>query len=166
MEKEVLDDADCFAEELNENSEFKAHSEPTRNASIEPSRSVSQTRKKLVEKHHIWKTEAYKGQPKGSSKGDNLDENGNLIRPKFVSNHTHYSPTDPDAKVSVKPGKARQLNYFGQLAVDDANHVITGACADFADKRDSQCLEQLVELTKENLEENNLELGEVLADAG
>jgi hypothetical protein len=68
--------------------------------------------------------------------------------------------------VSVKPGKARQLNYFGQLAVDDANHVITGACADFADKRDSQCLEQIVELTKENLEENQLELGEVLADAG
>ena len=158
LEKEVLDDADYYAEELNENSEFKAHTVP--------SRSVSQTRKKLVEKHHNWKTEAYKGQPKGSSKGDNLDENGNLIRPKYVSNHTHYSPTDPDARVSVKPGKARQLNYFGQLAVDDANHVITGACADFADKRDSQCLEQLVELTKENLEENNLELGEVLADAG
>ena len=158
LEKKVLADADYYAQELNENSEFKAGSEP--------SRSVSQTRKKLVDKHHNWKTKAYKGQPKGSSKGDNLDENGNLIRPKFVSNHTHYSPTDPDARVSVKPGKARQLNYFGQIAVDNQHHVITGACADFADKRDSQCLEQLVELTKDNLEENNLELGEILADAG
>ena len=37
-----------------------------------------------------------------------------LIRPKYLSNHTHYSPTDSDARVSVKPGKARQLNYFGQ----------------------------------------------------
>lgn len=166
LEKEVLDDVDYYSEELNENSEFKTHTEPSRNASTERSRSVSQTRKKLVEKHHNWKTEAYKGQPKGSSKGVNLDENGNLIRPKYVSNHTHYSPTDPDARVSVKPGKARQLNYFGQLAVDDAHHVITRACADYADKRDSQCLEQIVELTKENLEENNLELGEVLADAG
>ena len=150
VEKEVLEDADYYAEELNENSEYK----------------VSQTRKKLVEQHHDWKTEAYKTMPKSNTKGDKMDENGNLIRPKYLSNHTHYSPTDPDARVSVKPGKARQLNYFGQLAVDDEHHVITGACADFADKRDSQCLEQIVELTKENLNENNIELGEVLADAG
>ena len=150
VEKEVLADADYYADELNQNSEYR----------------VSQTRKKLVNQHHDWKTEAYKGMPKGSEKGDRKDENGNLIRPKYLSNHTHYSPTDPDARVSVKPGKARQLNYFGQLAVDDQNHVITGACADFADKRDSQCLEQIVELTKSNLEENNLELGDILADAG
>lgn len=150
VEKEVLTDAEYYADELNENSQYK----------------VSQTRKQLVEQHHDWKTETYKGQPKGSIKGDKKDENGNLIRPKYLSNHTHYSPTDPDARVSVKPGKARQLNYFGQLSVDDHNYVITGACADFADKRDSQCLEQIVELTKANLEENHLELGEVLADAG
>jgi transposase len=150
VEKEVLDDADYYTQELNENSEYK----------------VSQTRKKLVDQHHDWKTETYKAQPKGSTKGDRKDENGNLIRPKYLSNHTHYSPTDPDARVSVKPGKARQLNYFGQIAVDDQNHVITGACADFADKRDSQCLEHIVELAKENLEENQIELGEILADAG
>lgn len=150
IEKEVLDDAEYYAEELNENSEYK----------------VSQTRKGLVEEHHNWKKEAYKNMPKGSQKGDKMDENGNLIRPKYISNHTHYSPTDPDARVSVKPGKARQLNYFGQLAVDDAHHVITGACADFADKRDSQCLEQIVELTKENLQENDIALGEILADGG
>jgi len=150
VEKEVLDDADYYADELNENSEFK----------------VSNTRTKQVEQHHDWKKKAYKSMPKSSSKGDRKDEHGNLIRPKYLSNHTHYSSTDPDARISVKPGKARQLNYFGQLAVDDANHVITGACADFADKRDSQCLEQIVEITKENLEENHIELGEILADAG
>ena len=97
---------------------------------------------------------------------DKIDEFGNIIRPKYLSNHTHYSPTDSDARVSVKPGKARQLNYFGQIAVDDAHHVITGACADFADKRDSQCLEQIVELTEENLNQNNIELQELLADGG
>ena len=142
VEKEVLEDADYYAQELNDNSEFK----------------VSQTRNKLVSQHHNWKQEEYKTMPKSSSKGDAVDDNGNLIRPRYLSNHTHYSPTDPDARVSVKPGKARQLNYFGQLAVDDAHHVITGACADFADKRDSQCLEQIVELTKENLKENHIEL--------
>lgn len=150
LEKEVLADAEYYAEELNENSDYK----------------VSQARKKSVDRHHRWKSEAYKGMPGHVDTPKQVDENGNLIRPRYVSNHTHYSPTDPDARVSVKPGKARQLNYYGQLAVDDSCHVITGACADFADKRDSQCLEQLVELTRENLEENELEIGSVLADAG
>jgi len=149
VEKEVLEDASAFVNELEENSEFKTTS----------------TRKKLVEQHHAWKKEAYKGMP-GNSNSKKTDENGNLIRPKYLSNHTHYSPTDSDARVSVKPGKARQLNYFGQIAVDDAHHVITGACSDFADKRDSQCLEQIVELTEENLKDNDIELEELLADGG
>lgn len=149
IEKEVIEDASAFVDELNENSEFK----------------VTSTRKKLVEQHHNWKKEAYKGMPSNVN-SKKTDANGNLIRPKYLSNHTHYSPTDPDARVSVKPGKARQLNYFGQLAVDDANHVITGACSDFSDKRDSQCLEQIVELTKNNLAQNNIEFDELLADTG
>ena len=149
VEKEVLEDASAFVNELEENSEYK----------------VTSTRKKLVERHHDWKAEAYKGMP-ANSNSNQTDENGNLIRPKYLSNHTHYSPTDTDARVSVKPGKARQLNYFGQIAVDDAHHVITGACSDFADKRDSQCLEQIVELTEENLKENGIELEELLADGG
>ena len=150
VEKEVLDDASAFVNELEENSEFKTTS----------------ARKKLVEQHHAWKEEAYKDQPNPNFNIDKVDEHGNLIRPKFVSNHTHYSPTDSDARVSVKPGKARQLNYFGQIAVDDAHHVITGACSDFADKRDSQCIEKIVELTQENLNENGIELQELLADGG
>ena len=39
-------------------------------------------------------------------------------------------------------------------------------CSDFADKRDSQCLEQIVELTEKNLNENGIELEELLADGG
>jgi len=149
VEKEVLEDASAFVGELEENSEFK----------------VTSTRKKLVERHHKWKEEAYGSMPGAGAKADKVDDHGNLIRPKYLSNHTHYSPTDPDARISVKPGKARQLNYYGQIAVDDAHHVITGACSDLADKRDSQCLEQLVDLTRTNLDENGLEIGELLADA-
>ena len=126
---------------------------------------MTSTRKKLVERHHNWKRTAYKDMP-ANNNSEKLDENGNLIRPKYVSNHTHYSPTDTDARISVKPGKARQLNYFGQIAVDDAHHVITGACADFADKRDSQCLAQILEQTEGNLSEHDIELGEILADGG
>lgn len=149
LEKEILDDASAFVDELEQNSEFK----------------VTSTRKKLVEQHHSWKEEAYKNMPNATGV-DKMDEHGNLIRPKYLSNHTHFSPTDKDAKISVKPGKARQLNYFGQIAVDCANHVITGACSDFADKRDSQCLRKITELTQRNLNQNDIELQELLADGG
>ena len=60
-------------------------------------------------------------------------ENATPIATKKTSNKTHYSTTDPDARISLKPGKVCGLNYYGQLAVDDAQHVITGAHADFAD---------------------------------
>jgi transposase len=156
VEKEVLEDVQYYAEELNQNSEYK----------------VSATRKKLVERHHNWKEKEFEGQHGNinktghTNKIDNTDENGNIIRPKFLSNHTHYSPTDPDARISVKPGKARQLNYFGQLAVDDSNHVITGACADFADRRDSQCLPNILNQAINNLKQNDIQIETITADTG
>ena len=156
IEKQVLDDAQYYAQELAQNNQEQQL--PHRITK------VSATRKKLVEKHHAWKQRAYKNMP-GHNHSEKYDEQGNLIRPRFLSNHTHYSPTDPDARISTKPGKPRQLNYYGQLAVDDAHHVITAACADFADKRDSQCLEQIVSLSEENLSEHGLQIGEILADA-
>jgi hypothetical protein len=87
-------------------------------------------------------------------------------RAKFVSNHTHYSTTDPDARVSVKPGKPRQLNYTAQVSVDTAHHVITQIQTDHADKRDSQCLPSLVNNTIENLKQEGIQIEEVYADAG
>jgi transposase len=161
VEKEVLEDAEYFAKELNENSEYKAASNQ---------QAVSSTMKKLVDRHHRWKEEEYKNQPGGvnktghTNKTDNIDDNGNIIRPKFLSNHTHYSPTDPDARISVKPGKARQMNYFSQLSVDDANHVITAACSDFADKRDSQCLPNILKQAINNLKQNGIEIEQIAAD--
>ena len=149
VEKEVLEDASAFVNELEENSEYK----------------VTTERKKLVERHHKWKEEAYKGMP-GNNQSERKDEDGEEIRPKFLSNHTHYSPTDPDAKISVKPGKARQLNYSGQLAVDDAHHVITGACASTAGSKDSAIFSEVMDQTIANFEQNHLTLDEVLADAG
>ena len=149
VEKEVLEDASAFVDELEENSEYK----------------VTTARKKLVDRHHNWKREAYKDMP-GNTKTERKDEDGNEIRPKFLSNHTHYSPTDPDAKISVKPGKARQLNYSGQLAVDDAHHLITGACASTAGSKDSVILPDIMNQTLENLSLNQIQIDEVLADAG
>jgi transposase len=81
-----------------------------------------------------------------------------------ISNSNVNSTTDKDARVSVKPGKARRLNYLAQVSVDTACHVITQIQSDYADKKDSQCLPSLLNNTVENLEEHGLHVEEVLAD--
>lgn len=85
---------------------------------------------------------------------------------KYTSNKTHYSPTDPDARISVKPGKARKLNYLSQLAVDTGCHVITHISADYAEKKDNQCLKKVVDKLQPRLISNGLMWNSLLADAG
>ena len=85
---------------------------------------------------------------------------------KYTSNKTHYSPTDPDARISVKPGKARKLNYLSQLAVDPATYVITHIGADYADKHDSRCLPKIVEELQPRLKKMGLLWTTLLADTG
>jgi transposase len=85
---------------------------------------------------------------------------------KYTSNKTHYSPTDPDARISVKPGKARKLNYLSQLSVDTAHHVITDIAADYADKKDNQCLQSITVRLKNRLKEQGLLWHNLLADTG
>lgn len=150
QEKEIVDDVELYANELNEGSEYK----------------VKVSVKKAVDRHHAWKQEEYKSMPGHVDNPKQVDENGILIRPKFLSNHTHYSPTDPDAKISTKPGKARQLNYAGQISVDDAHHVITGACASSAGNRDSQNLADILSQTITNLTQNQIAIDQITADAG
>ena len=143
-EKQIIEDAEAYAGELTEDAD----------EGEEEARTVSARKHQEVAWHHQWKDKAYKGQP-GSR-----DE-----RSKFVSNHTHYSTTDPDARVAVKPGKPRQLNYLGQLSVDTASHIITHIQADYASKKDSQCLPSLLQNTKDNLKAVDLKMREALADA-
>ena len=123
IEREVIEDAKVYCDELNEGSEYKV--------------TLSANQDKRQEK-----------------------------KPGATLNSTHYSPTDPDARVSVKPGKASHLNFFGQISVDDSHHVITGAMADFADKRDSQCLPNILGQTIENLKENEISIDQIVADTG
>jgi transposase len=143
LEKEVLEDAEKYAEELVENSEHGIY------------QTVTSEKKKQIEQRQTSQAKRSKDIPGADRE-----------KAKLLSNATHYSPADPDARISTKPGKPRNLNYSGQLSVDTSHHVITGACADFADKRDSQCLEKLCDQTLENLEENELRIDELLADTG
>lgn len=99
-------------------------------------------------------------------KNDDFIGEDKLPAKKNPSNKTHYSPSDRDAKMSVKPGKATALNYLGQVSVDTASHVITHIQSFKADNRDSQCLPSVIEKLVETLEANNLQVEEILADKG
>ena len=85
---------------------------------------------------------------------------------KYTSNKTHYSPTDPDARISVKPGKARKLNYMSQLSVDTAHHVITDIWAYHADKKDNQYLQNITNRLKTRLNKQGLIWRNCVADTG
>src|SRR5215203_3873195 len=153
-EKEILDDASEYLGELKSQEQEEQTNDSDDNT--DETKTVSVARNKAVQLDHKWKEKAYKGMPGGDGKG----------RAKFVSNHTHYSATDPDARVSVKPGKPRQLNYLAQVSVDTAHHVITQIQTDYADKKDSQCLPSLLSNTIENLKQYGLQVEHVYADAG
>lgn len=150
VEKEILDDIEQYHKEISESDDNK----------------VLLRTKKAVERHHAWKAKEYKGMPGHVDTPHQVDEQGNIIRPKYLSNHTHYSPTDPDANISTKPGKPRQLNYSGQISVDDKHHVITGACASSAGKKDSQNLAEILGQTIDNLLSNDIQIEQIIADAG
>lgn len=85
---------------------------------------------------------------------------------KYTSNKTHYSPTDPDARISVKPGKARKLNYLSQLSVDTAHHVITDIKAYHADGKDNQQLQDIVQRLQRRLWQQGLVFENCVADTG
>ena len=85
---------------------------------------------------------------------------------QLVSNKTHYNPHDPDARISVKPGKARKFNYHCSMSVDTAQGVISHIQADFADGRDSQYLPGLASRVQNRLVTNELRMIDLLADAG
>lgn len=128
VEKEIMDDATLYSQELRDNEEEKAAV-------------ITQLKPKAPEYTDL--------KPK-----------------KNPSNDSHYSPSDPDARMSVKPGKATALNYLGQVSVDTASHMITHIQAFTADKRDSECLSAVLLRTKNNLLENELQLEEIIADKG
>jgi transposase len=87
-------------------------------------------------------------------------------RARYLSNKTHYSPVDPDARVAVKPGKPRQLYYMSSMSVDTGNHVITHIRAHHADRKDSLNLIDIARQTQSRLQKNLLRMDTLLADTG
>lgn len=98
--------------------------------------------------------------------GKNYEEMpGSDSRGKFLSNKTHYSPTDPDARIAVKPGKPRELYYNGQIAVDTAHHVITHAQSFTADGKDCRDLITVTKQLQQRIQPHGMQIEQLLADA-
>ncbi|WP_273566458.1 IS1182 family transposase [Maribacter halichondriae] len=110
--------------------------------------------------------DAIKGRNKKWAKDQDQRPGAGNKGSKYTSNKTHYSPTDPDARISVKPGKARKLNYLSQLSVDTAHHVITDIRAYHADGKDNRQLPDIVRRLKKRLWKQGLVWKNCVADTG
>lgn len=85
---------------------------------------------------------------------------------RFLSNATHLSQTDPDARVAKKSGKPRMLCYTSIASVDTQENVITHIGAEHASKKDSRLLLDATEQTLDRLESHGLQVDTILAGAG
>jgi transposase len=174
VEKEILEDAETFRQELT------ANEDEDQSVVMKIENNDYQEVKQIKPKRNF--VEVIPGESLGSIERINMEQPPSpsplnvaalndqapdvLKSNKKSGNDTHYSPTDPDARMSVKPGKATAMNYLGEISVDTSSHVITHAQVFTAEKRDSQCLAAIVTHTKNNLLENDIALKEVVADTG
>jgi transposase len=104
-EKEIIADAATYALELKEEDVDEGQ---CNNDNSDNNQTVSAQKHQEVQWHHGWKAKACKGMPGARKQSEEGTGEEDKYLPKFVSNHTHYSTTDPDARVAVKPGKPRQ----------------------------------------------------------
>ena len=166
--KEIIEDGGQYLQEL-QHDEYGKEIERHDNVMKDDrdNDTITQSRRKSTDKHHSWKEKEYKDMPTGKSLSKRTDgDETERGRPKFISNHTHYSTTDRDARVSVKPGKPRQLNYTMQTSVDMSSHIITNIEAHLSDRRDSESLPQVLINTIHNLKQQGLMVEEIAADTG
>ena len=167
VEKEIIADGEQYLQELQQDAQ--GNNIQQHDHVIQDDRdndTITQSRSNSTKSHHGWKAKEYKTTPGGKSIPKQSSKDEQQGRSKFVSNHTHYSTTDREARVSVKPGKPRQLNYSMQTSVDMGSHVITNTEAHLADRRDSECLPQVLQNTIINLQEHHLTVEEIAADTG
>jgi len=104
------------------------------------------------------------GQSENTDDNQGIDQ-PNTPKPKKGGNATRASTTDPDSRMSVKPGKVMKLNYLGQLSVDTSSYIITSIGAFHADKKDCQCLDAVLDKIDDNLKTHGLAAEEIIADA-
>lgn len=83
-----------------------------------------------------------------------------------TTNKTHISPSDPDARLTRKPGKVMNLYYKSQVSVDTESHFITHIQAFRGNAADNMSLPDVLDQVVERLNSHNLTVTELLADGG
>ena len=81
-------------------------------------------------------------------------------------NETHYSPSDPDARLTTKPGKPMRLYYRAQMSVDTASHYITYIQAFKGNQADNTSLLIMLPQIAGNMADHAIQVEEMLADTG
>jgi len=81
-------------------------------------------------------------------------------------NETHYSPSDPDARLTTKPGKPMRLYYRAQMSVDTASHYITYIQAFKGNQADNTSLPLMLPQIAGNMADHAIQVEEMLADTG
>lgn len=82
------------------------------------------------------------------------------------TNQTHFSPSDPDARLTMKPGKPMNLYYRAQMSVDTESHFITYIQAFPGNAADNVSLPEILNHVVESMNGNDIRVKEVLADTG
>ncbi len=85
---------------------------------------------------------------------------------RFLSNATHQSQTDPDARIAKKNGKPCMLCYSSMMGVDTKHNVITNMSAELAHRKDSRYLIKTAKATIDRLAKMGHKVDTILADAG
>jgi transposase len=82
------------------------------------------------------------------------------------TNQTHFSPSDPDARLTMKPGKPMNLYYRAQMSVDTESHFITYIQAFAGNAADNVSLPEILNHVVENMNGNDIRVKEILTDTG
>lgn len=81
------------------------------------------------------------------------------------SNKTHQSASDPDARMTRKPGKPTALYYRGHISVDGDEGVIVAAMGDYGDREDHQSLPSLLEQIQTHLADYSISASKMIGDS-
>jgi len=121
--------------------------------------------KDILDDAEVFTSQLKEDEPEDDADDRGIPDKPENAKPQKRSNANRASTTDPDSRMSVKPGKITRLNYLGQLSVDTSSYVITSIGAFHADKKDCQYLDTILEKINNNLKEHGLAVEEVIADA-
>ncbi len=81
-------------------------------------------------------------------------------------NKIYFSRTDPDSRITSKPGKPTGLYYSTHYSADSKHRIITDVLTTYADRRDSKVLFEVYQRAERRLEQLGLSIEEVSADKG